>query len=254
MEALTALGLAGNVFQFVDFVSKLLSAGVEIAGSVEGATERTLEIEKLYSSLDTFSSKLHVERIRSTNNDETGGVRGLLDHSGEIGERLELQAHISSLEELAIDCGSLCQRLLETIRKLRNKGTAGRQFKSFVAALRMAWSSKKIKDLEERLERYKKMISLHFFPVLSQQQSYMLQTLDKLRDESIKLRVDQAMKLEDLASRLQELSKNLQTDPEELTAPDDEPSEDEATQDNSEVAYLLKQAVDGKGKTKKLDS
>jgi hypothetical protein len=165
MEALAALGLASNVFQFFDFVSKLISAGVEIAESVEGATERTLEIEKVYNSLDAFSSRLHVGGTRAANNEDTEGLRGLLDHCSEIGGSLELQAHIRSLEELAAYCNSLCQRLLETARKLHNKGPAGRQFKSFIAALRMAWSSKKIKDSEERLERYQK-ISAFIFPLL----------------------------------------------------------------------------------------
>ncbi|KAH6708897.1 hypothetical protein BKA61DRAFT_557727 [Leptodontidium sp. MPI-SDFR-AT-0119] len=258
MEALAALGLAGNVVQFVDFVSKLISAGVEIAGSVEGATERTLEIEKVYNSLDAFSSRLHVGGTRATNNEDIEGLRGLVDHRSEIGGRLEFQDHIRSLEELAADCNSLCRRLLETVRKLHNKGPAGCQFKSLIAALRTAWSSKKIKDLEERLERYQKMISLHFFPLLSQQQSYMLQTLDKLRDESFKLRVDQATKFEDLAKRLQELGKNLSPDSKkEIIALDDESSEDEELQDNSDVAYMIKWAADAqgrKGKTRKLNS
>ena len=164
MEAIAALGLAGNVFQFVDFVSKLISAGVEIAESVEGATERTLEIEKVYNSLDAFSTRLRVGGTSATNNEDTEGLRGLLDQRSDTCGRLELQVHIRSLEELAADCNSLCRRLLEMVRKLHNKGPAGREFKSFVAALRTAWSSKKIKDLEERLERYQKMISPHFFP------------------------------------------------------------------------------------------
>lgn len=101
--------------QFVDFVSKSISAGVEIAESAEGATERTLEIEKIYSSLNHFSSRLEGASRASNSNapEDTEGLRGLF---GELDECLELRAHIRSLED--------------------------------------------------RLERYQKMISLHFFPLL----------------------------------------------------------------------------------------
>lgn len=166
MEALSALGLAGNVVQFVDFVSQLISTGSEIAGSVQGTTERTLEFEKVYDSLNSFSSRLHVTGNHASNNKDTEGLRGLLADLTEPSQRVELQSHIRSLEELAADCSVLCQQLLEMVRKFRVKGSCGRSFKSFLAALKMAWSSKKIQGLEERLNRYRRMISLHFFPLL----------------------------------------------------------------------------------------
>lgn len=166
MEALAALGLAGNVVQFVDFVSQLISTGSEIAGSVQGTTERTLELEKVYDSLNTFSSRLHVAGNHASNNKDTEGLRGLLANLAESSQRDELQSHVRSIEELAADCNVLCQQLLETVRKFRVKRSSSRLLKSFLAALKMAWSSKKIQDLEERINRYRKMISLHFFPLL----------------------------------------------------------------------------------------
>jgi hypothetical protein len=73
---LAVLGLASNVLQFVDFVLKLNSTGTEVAGSLNGASERILEIEKVYSSLDNFSSKLNVKGIRTTYKEST---KSLLD-------------------------------------------------------------------------------------------------------------------------------------------------------------------------------
>ena len=86
----------------------------------------------------------------------------------------------------------------------------------------------------------------------------MFQTLDKLRDESFKLRVDQETKFEDLAKRLEERGTSLSLNSKEkIIALDDESPEDEALQDDFEVEYVKKQAADTKGsrgKTGKLNS
>ena len=166
MEALAALGLASNVVQFVQFVSELISTGTEIAGSVQGTSQRTLELEEVYKSLSDLSSRLHCGGNSRQNNDDTSGLRGLLVHRIDLSQRVELQSHIQSLERLAGDCNLLCEQLLGTIQKLRVQGTSYRPFKSFIAALKTAWNVKKIRDLEERIDQYQKTISLHFFPLL----------------------------------------------------------------------------------------
>ncbi len=77
MDPLTALGLASNVLQFVDFVAKLVSTGVEVAGSVQGASEETVDLEKIYKSLQALSSRLH-EGVNKTKSQSGQGVHSAL--------------------------------------------------------------------------------------------------------------------------------------------------------------------------------
>ena len=58
MDPLSAIGLASNVVQFVDFASRLISTGTEVYESVSGVTDRTLELERIYKNLSSFSLKL----------------------------------------------------------------------------------------------------------------------------------------------------------------------------------------------------
>lgn len=167
MEALTALGVAGNVVQFVDFLLKLLSEGSEIAGSMHGATEQVLELKDIYDHLNTFSSTLcRGGNHANGTNMSPRGLIGILDSNIGASQGANLQSHIKALEELTTECTTLCGKLLEVVRSLQFKAASGSPFKSFIAALKTAWSSKKIKTLEESLDRYQKIISLHFLSLL----------------------------------------------------------------------------------------
>lgn len=78
----------------------------------------------------------------------------------------------------------------------------------------------------------------------------MLQALDKLRDESFGLRLDQATKFDDLAKRLQDISKHLTLSPEEdLVA-----QTDESTPDDSSAGHMLRQLASSNRKPRKLNS
>ncbi len=160
MEALAALGLTGNVLQFIQFVSALLSTGSEVYSSASGASESTIELEKIYERLSAFTSSLQSQG--TTQVSRLSGTRGFPTFT----QTTENLAHIGALNDLAKDCKELCDRLLETIRKLKVEGGRWRRFRSFMAALEAAWDSKKIADLEARLDRFQRVISFHFFPIL----------------------------------------------------------------------------------------
>jgi len=167
MEALAAVGLAGSVIQFVDFLSRLISTGVETAGSVQGASQNTLELQKIYESLSDFSIKLSsaLSHPRS-DHDDVSSLRSSMVESADIGQRAELQSHFASLGDLSADCNRLCQTLLQTLGTLRVDGTSFRSFKGLKVALRTVWSSKRVKELEENISRYQRLISMHFLPIM----------------------------------------------------------------------------------------
>lgn len=136
MEALAALGLASNVAQFLQFTSELISTGSEIAGSVHGALQKAIEIEKVCESLTILSSRLH----RSNDASQLPESPVYRTNTNNINDTSENQSHIQSLAELSTDCRVLCDQLLETVRKLQVKGQSLRGLMSFVAALKTSTS------------------------------------------------------------------------------------------------------------------
>ncbi|KAM0417322.1 hypothetical protein ACHAPT_012703 [Fusarium lateritium] len=231
MEALAAIGLAGNIVQFVQFASGLVSTTIEIHDSVEGTSQRSIELEKIYSNLSALSSGLRGEKSKGASNG--AALRNLAFGRHDLTLEVSLQSHIRSVEDLAVDCNALCEELLDIVRNLRVPASRYGPFKSFLAALKTALSSKKIQALEERLDRFRSMILLNLFPFLSHQQSFMLQAVMDLRDESFKLRVDQAAKLDALAAELRELKGNLEAPMYRR--------EEKPPSDDSSAGYLLRQ-------------
>ncbi|KAK4953366.1 hypothetical protein LTR10_009076 [Elasticomyces elasticus] len=58
LDPLTALGAAGNIVQFVDFSSKIISSCYSTYQSVSGATEDHVHLEKVTTELRDFSDRL----------------------------------------------------------------------------------------------------------------------------------------------------------------------------------------------------
>jgi hypothetical protein len=165
MDPLTAIGLAGNVVQFVDFALKLVSTSAEIAGSARGATESTLELETVYTTLKTFTLQLEVKETDPRPITGISEGDGALEGLGRNGKAIK--DHITALEKIAVDCKIVCDQLLNVVGGLRVKtGTSNRRIKSFGAAFKTALARGKISELEERLNRFQISIALHFFPLL----------------------------------------------------------------------------------------
>jgi hypothetical protein len=167
MEALAALGLASNVLQCIDFVSRLISEGSEIYTSLSGASQKTIELEKIYQNLSDVSSKLQSEESVLPLGDMSSFRSSFTQQLGSSElAKLKSKAHVKAINELTTDCQHLCDQLLDTIRKLQVRTGSHHTFKSFKAALKTVWSSKKIDDLQNRIDRFYGVISLHFFPIL----------------------------------------------------------------------------------------
>jgi hypothetical protein len=168
METLAGLGLASNVVQFVHFVSELITTSVEIAGPLDGASQRTIELDNCYRRLGEFSSGLQKESMPGVENEAENSLGRLTASLTSLTQEKndDLDSHIKSLENLAGDCKLLCDQLLDTIEKLQVDGPRHRHWKSFLVALKTAWANKKIQGIEERIARFRSIISLHFFPLL----------------------------------------------------------------------------------------
>jgi hypothetical protein len=133
METLAIIGLVGNIVQFVDFSSKLISKSTELSQSSKGALAEHIEIETATNHLVLLNSKLK-------------------DASTTTGD--------GALESLCISCGTAADNLLAALDKVKVKDKQHR-WKSIRKALRSVWSKEEIEDLERRLAKCREELNFH---------------------------------------------------------------------------------------------
>ena len=132
LEALTAVGLAAAVVQFVDFTAKLISKGNKYYRSEDGALEEHKELRRAADNVNRLSERL--------------------THSAEpYTQANNLQPEEQALKHVAQDCLDIAKELTAKLDDLKLEG--GRQrWKSFRQALKSCWSKEKIEKMLQRLE------------------------------------------------------------------------------------------------------
>ena len=146
LDPLTALGLAGNIVQFVDFGAKLFSSGVEIYQSVDGALPRNAQLTTIVKDLSSLSEGL-------------GGT-------GKKATAYKLSKDEIALEDLADQCKILADSLLETLQDLTVKHGPHKKWNSFRQALKNAWDEKDIHYAQQRLERFRSQLVVRLVAIL----------------------------------------------------------------------------------------
>lgn len=136
MAELVALGLAGNIVQFVDFGIKLFRDGRELYTSLQGNSAEQLELEIVTQDLKCLAQQLH-----SSDQPDALGTE----------DKIELR-------KLATECEKLANELLGILDELKVKDRHNRIWESFKKALRRMMEKKKIQHLEERLERFREQL------------------------------------------------------------------------------------------------
>lgn len=143
MDPLTALSLAGTVIQFVDFGSKLVSAG-----------------RQLYKNgqLD-----IHAQAARAADD--------LLDYSVKLRRPLQtaestrpLTEDEKALEKICQDCDVLAQSFLARLDRLKvppqtkkgwKKGQKSKAWPSLRVALESLWTKEELQELGNKLQGYR---------------------------------------------------------------------------------------------------
>jgi hypothetical protein len=142
MDAITALGVAGNVVQFIDFGQKLLSTSFEIYKATNGASTRNKESETLLKdfieSIDTVSADL-------------------VQYGTRLGLTLQQTTSSNGLQEIVDDCRSLAADLLARFEKLKLERKPGR-WKSVLRAVKCMWAESELQDWQARLVRYQSQL------------------------------------------------------------------------------------------------
>jgi tetratricopeptide (TPR) repeat protein len=133
MEALAVVSLVGNIIQFLDFATELVSKSAQIHQSTTGAAA---------STADTETAAQHL-LLLIANVKPTSGV-----------------AQDDGFADLCVSCQHVAEELLSALTKVKAKNTSSK-WESVRKALRTIWSSDEIAELERRLNGLRAELNLH---------------------------------------------------------------------------------------------
>ena len=126
MDPVAALGLAGNIVQFVDFSCKVLHDAKSLYASSTGTSAGNDILESISRDLIDLNDALTAPSA-----------------PGAIPE---------SMRGLASKCKDVAAELLVTLDKIKVQGSH-RKLRSFVQAFRSVWGKEQIEELVKRMER-----------------------------------------------------------------------------------------------------
>lgn len=138
MDPVTALALAGNIAQFVEYAWTILRSGSEIYSSAKAATDQNSTLEDVTTQLSTLSYRLRPPE----------------------GTHVVLSETDQSIEALRAGCAELASELLREIVKLKISGDKT-VVKSIGLAIKTEWNKGKIEKLENRLVKFRNQLTLH---------------------------------------------------------------------------------------------
>ncbi|KAL6713126.1 hypothetical protein ACLMJK_009247 [Lecanora helva] len=145
MDLVTALGLAANVFQFVDFASKLFSAAYEIHHA--GASTANLDVSLVANDLSGLNVNLKSSLKRTD-------------------EQIALSEDDQALEVLATECIAIGDDLALRLNKLRIDPRHTSKWRTFRQVLKAIWQDDKINATYKRLENIRSQLA---FPSIAKE-------------------------------------------------------------------------------------
>ncbi|KAE9381924.1 hypothetical protein N431DRAFT_539452 [Stipitochalara longipes BDJ] len=142
LDPMTALSLAGNIVQFVDFSTKLIVKGHELYTSCDGASVGNAELEVIAKDLQELN-----ERLKPSQTEQAGTTR-LTDSD-------------IALCKLSEQCSRVAGELISALEKLKVQGTANRRWKSFRQALKWLMKKEEVEAIAQRLQTFRNELDLH---------------------------------------------------------------------------------------------
>lgn len=133
LDPITALGVAGNVIQIIDFSLKVTSKAREIHHSADGALNGNLALEAIATDLTAISAKLEDSRRATTG--------------------------CNDLDDLCRRVRETAKELLDALQGMKASGQHGRG-KSARKALKTIWGQRRVEEMKARLEDYRDEMQL----------------------------------------------------------------------------------------------
>ena len=150
IDPLSALGIAGNVIQFVDFASKLVSKGGQYYRSVDGALIQHTELSAATENFRRLSSGLATSlRLEQSM---------LNPRPGQPPRKYNLAEQ--GLWDANSECYTLAEELTKALQDLKVSGKH-RRWESFRQAFRTLWSEEKIETLSKKLISAREQLMIH---------------------------------------------------------------------------------------------
>jgi hypothetical protein len=134
LDPLTALSVAANVVQFIDFGLKATSKAREIHKSPNGALKENTRIETLTKDIAGATAKLEASAAATSGNE--------------------------SLDDLCQQCATAANDLLAALNSLSVEGDKTR-LKSARKGLKAMWGKKRVEDMRTRLQCWRDEIQFH---------------------------------------------------------------------------------------------
>ncbi len=131
VDPFTALGVAGNIINLVDFTWKLFSGAYTIYRSESGASDKNAVLEVIARHVSSLSGAVMVEH-----------------------------AHSQDLQSLAAESKSVAEKILGALEKLKLNGSKSR-WASLKVALKDIWSQSEIHNLETTLSKLQARVTAH---------------------------------------------------------------------------------------------
>jgi hypothetical protein len=131
MDPITAIGMVGNIVQFVDFSCKVVSKSTELYRSGTGVLVENAHIKTVAADLSKLNTRLM--------------------QSNTVGDKY--------FQALCEACSDVADQLLAALSKVEVSGE-GRKWQSVRKALRSIWSKEEIQQLVQRLASFRDEINL----------------------------------------------------------------------------------------------
>jgi len=136
-ESLAAIGLAGNIIQFISFSFALVSKTKELHQSASGVLNEHVDLNIVSQDIRHYSS-----RISSTSS-------------------------VTQLDDVARRCDLVAKEILDAIAELQHGqhvssfGKVAKKWQSFRTALKGLWGKAHIEELKARLELLRDQVTMH---------------------------------------------------------------------------------------------
>jgi len=141
LDPLTAIGLAGNIVQFVDFSCKVIDKAQDIHKAEDQSLPENTEAETVAKALLALNSKIK------------DGIPSPSSGSEEI------------LQALCDGCDNVARELVAALEKLKVKGERTK-WKSMRQALKTVLSKDKLDSILKRLSSIRDQLNLNFLVTL----------------------------------------------------------------------------------------
>ena len=141
MDPFTALGLASNIVQFLDFTCSLVSGTWKIYRAPTGSSERIHDLQTITTDMQLLTNDLTISTARGTT---------------KVGERLR---------SIAFACQDVSKDLQQVLSKLQVSGKST-VWKSFLVALAEFWKADQVASLTSRLDLLQRELNTYLLKLL----------------------------------------------------------------------------------------